>query len=332
MSLLPDRIRSRRPRRLAWIALLGILGAGSAGATAWAAFAGDTTSHGNDLRTAPDWVAPSVSSSVIQKAEGGVAGYIRQGGGYRIFASVSDSGNPASGIDSVIAGLSGSPAPLSAGAFSAAGLSYNFRGQTITAPSSLAAGTATYSVTSTDAAANTRTQTGFSVVVDNTAATATAVETQNKTAGIAGSPELGDSATLTYSETIDPNSVSSGWTGAANNAVVRIDNNVSAYSNRDVLTIYNATNSAALPLGTIDLGRNDFVTANTTFGATGTPSTLTLVGGVVTVLLGTATGAVSTSNANATTTRLPASGATDRAGNPTSTTSRTEAGTADKEF
>jgi hypothetical protein len=327
-----DLHRTRPRRRPAIIALVGMLVLAGTCATAWAAFTGSVESPNNEFRAAPDWVAPTVEEAVIQKIQGGIPGYIRPGGGYRINAVVSDSGNPSSGITSVNATLSAGPAPLGAGEFSIAERNYNYRSQTITAPSSLSVGTQTYPITSVDGAENVRTQSGFSVIVDSTAATATAVATTNKAGGILGRAELGDSATLTYSEIIDPNSVIAGWTGAATNVVVRIDNNVLAYGGSDALTIYNATNSAALPLGTIDLNRTDFVGANVTFGATGTPSLLTLANGVATVVLGTASGATTTSSSNTTTVWFPAAGATDRAGNPTATTTRTEAGTADREF
>jgi len=74
-----------------------------------------------------------------------------------------------------------------------------------------------------------------------------------------------------------------GWGGASTNVVVRIDNNVTG---RDEVTFYNAANSAVLPLGAVNLNRNGYVGGYTTFGASGTASTLTLSGGVATVQLG----------------------------------------------
>lgn len=324
---------SRRGGRRRWAVPLLATGLALAiTCSAWAAFSAGTSNSNNQLAAAPDWVAPTVSGSVIQKLEGGVPGYIRQGGSYRILASVADTGNPSSGVSTVSSALSGAPAALTDGTFTAGGQSYNYRGSTVTAASTFAAGTYPYSVAATDGAGNARTQAGFSVVVDNTPATPTAVATQNKAGGTAGRPEIGDSATLTYGETIDPNSVIAGWNGAATNVVVRINNNVSAYSSRDALTIYNATNTTALPLGTVNLNRNDFVSANATFGATGTPSTFTLVGGVATVVLGTSAGTTTTSTTTTSMIWWPATGATDRAGNPTGLSSFTEAGAADKEF
>lgn len=329
MTFPPDFSERIRPRRMTALAAICVLGFGLSAATALAAFATSTVSAGNEYRSAPDWIAPTTVRSVFQKSQGGIPGYIRQLGGYRVFAQVTDSGNPSSGITSVISdGGDGAEALSSGTIFNVGGLDYNYRSALITAPT-VSEGTYPYTVTSTDGVPNSRVQSGFSVTVDNTAAFATGVQTANKTSGIAGRPEIGDTATLTYNETIDPISVISGWGGASTNVVVRIDNNVSS---QDQLTIYNAGNTAALPLGTVRLGRSDYVTANTTFGASGTASTLTLSGGVATIQLGTAAGSATTAASTGSMIWSPAGGAYDRAGNPTSTASTTETGTADKEF
>jgi hypothetical protein len=59
---------------------------------------------------------------------------------------------------------------------------------------------------------------------------------------------------------------------------------------------------------------------------------LSFVDGVATVVLGTASGATTTSGTTTSMIWYAASGATDRAGNPTATTPITEDGAADKEF
>jgi hypothetical protein len=314
----------RRGRRLrATLALTTVLALGSATGTVWAAFTSEGTNPGNELTAAPDFVGPTAGSSVIQKAEGGIPGYIRQGGGYRVFANVSDSGNPASGVSSATANVTAlttgqSASALTAGSYTAGSTTYNYRSGSLTANSSLAAGTKSYSLALADAAGNTGSAASLSVVVDNTAATASNVQTTNKTGGTNGTPELGDTVTLTYSEQVEPNSVLTGWTGASQNIVVRIDNNVA--------------NSTLLPLGTVRLGRTDYVSANTTFGATGTASTMTQSGSAITLTLGTASGSPAFAFGTGTLTWYPSNGATDRAGNPGSTASRAESGTADKDF
>jgi hypothetical protein len=114
--------------------------------------------------------------------------------------------------------------------------------------------------------------------------------------------------------------------------VVRIDNNSSAAGGDDRLQVYDAANTSLLPLGSVDLGRTDYVTANRTFGASGTPSTVALSGAVVTVTLGTQSGAGTTAASTGTMSWSPVSELVDRAGNLVSTATRTESGTADKDF
>ena len=183
---------------------------------------------------ASDFVAPSASRSVIGKVSGGIPGYIRQGGSYHVYAQVTDTGNPASGVSTVTANTSAfasgvTAAALAAGSFTIGGLSYNYRTATLTANASIAPGTHTYSLTLTDVGGNTRTQTGFTVTVDNTAPTATDIQSAN-VAAIAGRPELNDTITFTFSEPIEPSTVLAGWTGAQTDVVVRINNNTAGAS------------------------------------------------------------------------------------------------------
>ena len=98
------------------------------------------------------------------------------------------------------------------------------------------------------------------------------------------------------------------------------------------MQIFNAANTAQLPLGTVNLGGTGYVTANRTFGATGTASRMTQSGSSITVVLGTESAAATTQATNTTMTWPPSATATDRAGNPASTATLTEPGAADREF
>lgn len=329
-----DAKRSRaRPRQLATVAVFALLlGLTVATGTVLALYTGNAASNGNELVAASDWVAPTASSSVIAKSQGGVPGYIKQGGAYLVYANVSDSGAPASGVSSVSANASTittgqSAVALSAGAFTIGGGTYNFRSATLNANAILSAGTYSYSLTSKDLAANSRTQGGYTVIVDNTAPTATDIQTVNKSGNTAGKPELGDSVTYTFSEPIDPHSILANWTGEATGVVVRITN-----SSGDPLTVFNAANSAQLSLGSVNLGRGDYVSSSATFGATGTPSTMVQSGNTITVTLGTASSGPSTGTGTGTMTWTPSANAYDRAGNAETTTARAETGSADREF
>jgi hypothetical protein len=323
----------RRRRRLTTAALFAVfLGLALTAATVWALYASKAASDGNELVAATDWIAPTASASVIGKSQGGVPGFIKQGGTYMVYANVADAGAPASGVASVTANPSAittgqSAVPLSSGSFAIGGAAYGYRSATLTANASLAAGSYSYSLTSKDLAANTRTQSGFTVTVDNTAPSAADIQTTNKTGNTAGKPELGDTVVFTFSEPIDPTSVLANWTGESTGVVVRITNGTG-----DPLTVFNAANTTQLPLGSVNLGRNDFVSANATFGATGTASTMVLSGSTITITLGTASSGPTTASTTGTMIWTPSASAYDRAANAMSTTARTETGTADRDF
>lgn len=332
MKPTPNHVRPRRQRRLALALFAALLGLAATAGVVWALYTSSARSDGNELVAAADWVAPSASASVIGKSQGGVPGYIRQGGTYLVYASVSDSGGPASGIASVAANASAvttaqSAAALSSGSFAIGGVAYGHRSGTLTANATLAAGTYSYSLTSKDLAGNSRTQSGYTVIVDNTAPTAADIQTANKTAGTAGRPEIGDTITYTFSEPIDPHSILANWSGTATNVVVRLTN-----ATGDPLTVYDAANATQLPLGSVNLGRNDYVSSSLTFGASGTASTMALSGNAITITLGTGSAAATTAASTGTMSWTPSASAYDRAGNAETTTARTETGSADREF
>jgi len=331
-------MRSRSRIALAATALLALAGAATNLPTTpiHAAFSGSSSNPSTGLASAPDWVAPSASATVIAKDPlGYIPGFVRPNGTYRAYAQESDTGNPASGTATVTGDLTAltvgqSAAALAAGAFSVGGVSYNRRGAALSVAAGTTAGAKAYSLTLTDSAspANARTQTGFTVTVDNVVPSATDVQTANKAGGIAGKAEIDDTMTLTFSEEIEPYSVLANWTGASTNVVVRLNNNIAG----DRVQVWNAANTAQLPLGQVVLGDTGFTTANRTFGATGTASTMTKSGAVITLVLGTASGATGTETGTSTLAWTPSATATDPAGNATSTTARNETGAADLEF
>lgn len=189
----------------------------------------------------------------------------------------------------------------------------------------------TVRVEATDGAGNSGTAT-TTFVVDNISPAAADVQTSNVGGGTSGRPELGDKATFTFTEAIKPASVLAGWTGSATNVVVRIND---GGLGNDTLTVWNAANSAQLSLGTVNLGRSDYVAlANVTFGATGTASTMLQSGSSISITLGTPNSLLNLSTAlgSGTMQWTPAAGATDIAGNECSTAAVNESGPADMEF
>lgn len=117
-----------------------------------------------------DAVAPTVSSVIASSNDTTTGGYVRQGGGYYVYANASDA---LSGITSVNAGVTNVTTGQSSVALSTAGgpwtvgaTSYAYRSAALTANASLSSGSKSYSVTATDGATNTTTI-NPTVTVDN---------------------------------------------------------------------------------------------------------------------------------------------------------------------
>jgi hypothetical protein len=328
-----------RRRSLALVAAACVLSHLVGGGTQTQALLTDSESTSATITTATcfvdDDVAPVATSSVISKTTPYLAGAIGQGDSYRVYANVTDGGCVPSGVATVTADVStvtsGQTAvALSAGAFSAQGVSYGYRSAILTANATLSEGLKAYSVHGTDVAGNSQTTSGFSVRIDDTRPSATDVQATNG-GSAAGKPELGDTIVFTYFEQIDPESILAGWTGASTSVVVRITDPFLGIGN-DILTIRNAANSAQLPFGDVDLASGNYVSATRNFGATGTPSTMVQSGSTITITLGTPSGTTGTETASGTMSWSPSSTATDAAANACTTTARSEGGAADREF
>ena len=316
-------------RATALTVLVGLL-AGPGARMSLALWSATRTVGGNTMTTAAkfDTIAPSISGSVIAKASGTgkyLAGSIRPGSSFFVYANVTDSGAGASGVATVTANVSSIRAgatatALVAGTYSVEGVAYAYRSAAQTATATTAQ-TYAYSITATDKAGNVATNTSFSVVVDGTAPAGSDVQTTN--GGTAGRPDTGDTVTVSYTERIDPESVLAGWTGASTAITVRFTNS----GNNDSVAVWNGTNSAQLPLGSVALNGN-FVSANTTFAGTMLQS-----GTTITVTLGTmSSGAALTSTTANAMSWTPSASAKDAAGNACSTASRPETGTSDVDF
>jgi hypothetical protein len=313
----------------------------------FASFASRVENPGNSVTAASDFRAPQVTAVALGKASGGTPGFVKQGGGYFVYANVAaDTGNPASGTASVTADSSNfttgaTAVALVAGSYSAGGVSYNYRSASLLANPSLTQGARSLTVTATDKALNAASLAG-SATVDSTAPVAADVQTTN--VGTIGLAESGDSLVLSFSEPIEPASILAGWGGAATNVVVRINDNglLGLPLGNDSVQVWNAANSAVLPLGTVDLGRSDYVAGllggNVRFGASGTASTMTMSGNTVTIVLGTYNAtpildpARTMAGASGTATWTPVADPYDRAENAMSTAPTTESGAVDKEF
>jgi len=276
---------------------------------------------------AVDATAPTVTAAVLQKTAGGATGAIRQGGTYRIYANATDPGDPATGVSSVTANVAAltngsTNVALSAGTFAVNGVTYGYRSAQLTATNPQAAGTKAFTVSATDAAANTSAPQPFSAVVDNTAPAGADVQVLNG-GSTPGKAETGDTVWLTYTEALDPDSVLAGWTGAATTVTVRLTNN----GGGDRIQVRD-TSGSTLPLGTVFLTNTGYVSTTRDF----TGSTMQQVGSVIVLTLGTPSGATGTVSTPTNATWTPSSVADDAAGNPCRTTGVTESGPADVQF
>jgi hypothetical protein len=334
-----------RPRRATTVAAI-LLAVGAlalvAIPAAIAAFGARSQNAGNSITAAPDFVAPAITAVAIGKVEGGVTGYVRKGGRFFVYANVSaDTGSPASGLSTVKANAgefgAGAAVPLTAGSYTAGGVSYNYRSAELT--DVLQTGTRGFTVTATDLAGNAGTLEG-SATADTTPPAATDIQTANHGTTV-GRPEEKDTVTYTFSEPIEPQSILAGWNGSATGVVVRVADNglLGLSTGNDELLVYNAANSIQLPLGTVNLGRGDYVAGllggYITFGASGTASTMTMSGNTITITLGTLVGVLvgpTTAAGTGTMTWTPVSTPYDRAANAASTTAVAESGSADKDF
>lgn len=331
----------RRKATAVGIALFAVgVGIGATGST-FSAFSNTTSSATNSFSSAADWTGPTVSAKAIGKSTGGTPaggkpGAVKTNGTFYAYANVTDTGNPAAGMSTGtvtvdltnVNGQAGVTLSSTGGPWTVDGTTYNYRSAQLTATK--APGTFNVPLTASDGASNS-TSTTIPVTIDNTAPTASDIQTVNKTGGTAARAEQGDQIVFTFSEQIDPYSVipSTSWNGTtAANVVVHLDNG----NTSDTVTIFNAANSAALNLGTITLGGKNYTTSNITFGGTGTASTMVQNGTTVTVTLGTQSAAATTATAATAMTWTPLASVLDIAGNAMSTVAKGETGASDVDF
>jgi hypothetical protein len=272
----------------------------------------DSQQNPQTISAAADWVAPSASASVIDQVENRTAGYIRSSVAYFVYANVSDSGNPASGVAAVEADVSNvssgqTEVPLLAGSYSADGVSYNYRSAELKAKSSLTAGAKPYTLELADSAGNKASQ-AFSATAYATFK-GTEVETGNASGGTEGKPEKGDTVSFEFNNLPEASSIVSGWSGSgAKSVTVSIANN----AENDTLSVSGAT------IGAVQL-KGDFTESTATFSG----STLSLSGSTATIVLGTASGSVKADNDKSRAVWTPSSANLDLAGNACSTSNVT---------
>jgi hypothetical protein len=249
----------------------------------------DTTQNPQTVSAVTDFLAPTAGASVIAKSQGGVAGYVKAGGTYYVYATVTaDAGNPASGIASVKADVSSitdkTTEVLSAGSYTVGGISYNYRSPQLTADGSLKAGLKSYTLNLADVAGNTNTP-SFSVTADNGPFQGSDFATGNVSGGTEGKPEKGDTVAFTFNKAPEPASIVSGWDGSGTKSVtVSIEDKAS----EDTLVVGGATIGSVALQGNFTEGK----------AATFTGSSMSLSGSTVTIVLGAESGGSAKSEPN----------------------------------
>jgi signal peptidase I len=305
-----------------------------------AAFRNTTGNPANSFAARPDWVPPDAGAVTVAKTKNGyLTGYVAPSGTYRVYANVTDTGNPASGTASVRADTS----QLTSGATTTAlsspsstdvgGTTYNYSipvGSPLTVGSTVSEGSKPWTLTMTDVAGFSRTR-NYDVTVDGTKPTAVDVQAINAS-GTPGKPDAGDTFTWTYSERIDPYSILSGWTGAAQPVLFVIDK-VTATNVISVWIAQGGNKYAQLPLGTVDTDKQRYVQTADYVWLSGT---MTQSGNAINVVLGSvSSGALNTSvdTSPSPLTWTPNGAVYDAAGNTLgSVAPGTESGASDLDF
>lgn len=329
-------VAQRRFLRSLAVGLLALPLAATATGSTWAAWSTQTQNIGNAMSAKPDWVPPTVSATQIVLSSGKAAGMIRPGGTYHVYANVSDTGAPPSGVASVTSNLSNlttgaSSQALNPGSFLADGTTYSWRSPQLTADAGLVDGQYTYPLVSVDAAGNARTQTGFPVTVDATPPSAADIQTLNTSGGTRGKVETGDALVYHFSEAVDPASIMADWDGSSRAVGVvgaPVGNGANVTSQ---WTVHTTDYISQLPLGTVAAGKH--LTHNN--GSVMFAATMALSADTLTITFGAVTNAAAIHSSPATAYTMvwtPSTAVTDLVGNSATATARTELGANDADF
>jgi uncharacterized repeat protein (TIGR01451 family) len=117
-----------------------------------------------------DSTPPTISRAVAAKTDGSTPGTIRQGGAYYVYAQVSDNASVSTvtaNTSTFDTGVTAASLAVTGGPWTVGGLSYNHRSASLTADTPLTTGsTPSYTITATDAAANTAGPTSYTATIE----------------------------------------------------------------------------------------------------------------------------------------------------------------------
>jgi len=146
----------------------------------------------NSRNATVDGTKPSVTAAVVAMAAPATAAYVRASGTYYVYAKATDAGAPASGIAAVTADVSAITAgqtavalPACISSCTAGGVTYAYKSVALTAGSGIADGSKAFTVTATDAAANT-VSSSYTATSDSTAPAVTGAVVVNSSPSDAG--------------------------------------------------------------------------------------------------------------------------------------------------
>lgn len=250
-------------------------------------FTDDTTNGGNTITAAADWTAPSISAAVLQKAQGGVVNKITPSGTFYLYASVADSGNPASGVGTLtattsnIATVSSATLTTTGGPYTVGGTSYNYRSALLTAKSTLTTTSYTYTLSVSDTAGNGPTTSSPSISA-STASFAPSSFLLSNVTGTAGKADAGDTMTFTFTTAPDPESLFPGWNGTSRTVSVVMADKAVYGTPSDIVGIVDGSGNTT-SLGYVTTGAD---LANAGKVVTYATSTIALSGSTYTVTLG----------------------------------------------
>jgi hypothetical protein len=248
--------------------LAAILAAAAVVQGSQATFTAQGANGGAGFATAADWVAPAVTLTTPSGA------YVTTGSPTIGGAAGSATGDASTVTLKIYAGSSATGTALQTKVVTRSSSTWSTTPSTALSP-----GTYTAQATQSDSAGNIGTSAARTFTVDTGSPSAGKVVAANKAGGTAGKIESGDTLTFTYSEAIQPGSVSSGWTGASPMTVhIRFTD-----AGNDTVQVLDTLNGATINLGSIQTN-GDYVTATTTFSAT---MAMSADGASVIVTLGT---------------------------------------------
>ena len=276
----------RWPRRRLLVPMtIGLVLGLSGGALA--AFAATTTDGPNRFIAAADWEPPHVTRTVVAKTLGYLGGQDPPGRSVLRLRADRRRREPAGGRrhghDQRVGLLDRRRGRADGGgSVRGEGVPYNYRSAARTAINPMANGTRTYSFTMSDVAVpvHSQTQTGFTVIVDNTAPAPVNLTSANRAGGPSVARSRATASRTRGTTPIDPESLVPGWDGGSPTTVtVRITEHAAP-------TIGSASEGPAgnLNFGIVHLQQN-YVPGTRDF----TGSAITMLGNTVTIVLGAPT-------------------------------------------